>query len=836
MDHFFRERLVTISVVVGSIVLLTILYFSYRNTRDLIDATAWIEHTQKVLLESGRLAAEVKDIQVNGRVFLITKDRSMLNVVAANEKSAARRIDTLRKLVRDNPSQTVKIDSLDRFFQKHTSLDQLLREDSGMLRLFVESKEYEDSFTKQLEEFNEEEYRLLDLRKQRSHDSVTVFEWFLGGLVSVFGVLMILILASVNNIGRLRKRVTEQNLNLLKTVKEITDYKQALDESAIVATTDQRGVITHVNDYFCRISKYTREELVGQDHRIINSGYHSKDFFRKLWQTIANGKIWKGEIRNKAKDGTFYWVDTSIVPFLDEKGRPYQYIAIRSDITERKVAEDIKATNRRLAEEVRDKKAELADVLDRITDGFMVLDKEFRYTYVNKKLGEMTHKDPSSLIGKIAWEVFPDTVGSPSYVAVIEAMKGKEYTYLMDYYPPLNLWHENHIYHSENGVSILVRDVSRQMQAEQKLLESERLYRTIASTIPGSVICVLDRDYRYILVEGDMISKLGYVKSDVFQKKAEDALSPERYKEMEPYFERTFNGESFSVEIRRGDYDLLTRYVPLRDEHGIINTILVASIDVTPLKEAERKTAELNMDLERKITDRTAQLETANKELESFSYSVAHDLRSPLRGVSGYTAMLKEDHANKLDKEGNRLLSEIEYNANRMSTLIDDLLTFSKLGRKSVQKSVIDMKLLIEDVLRQVGPGKASIKYDQIQPVFGDLQLIKHVMTNLLSNAIKYSSREEHPRVTISSIVQNDFVTYSVTDNGVGFDMTYAQGMFEVFKRFHSNEDFEGSGVGLAIVHRIIQRHGGKVWAHSKVNEGATFFFTLPAIPSDHLV
>lgn len=835
MEHFFRERHVTIMIVTGSIVLLAILYFSYRNTRDLIDTAHLIGETHEVLLESDRLAMEVKNIQVDGRVYLVTKDESMLKLIANSETSARTHIQKLRQLVSDNPLQVVKIDSLSDLLAQHTNISALVSGRPDINELFIESKAYEDLFLKTLSKFQDEEYRVLGVRKAMSTASESGFEKFLVGLVAVFAVLMILTFISTWNGNQLRKRVTEQNETLKKSLRENMEYKYALDESAIVAITDNRGIIRHVNDNFCKISKYSRHELIGQDHRIINSGYHSKDFFAGLWRTISSGRVWKGELRNKAKDGSFYWVDTSIVPLVNESGKPYQYLAIRSDITERKVAEDVRAANRRLGAEIADKNAQLADLLDRINDGFVTLDENFNYTYANNRAGEMIHKDPQWMIGRNIWEIFPAAIGSPTYIALTDAMREQRYASAMDYYPPLDLWYENHAYPNDEGLSVFTRDVTRQMRAEQKTLETARMYRLIASSIPGSVICILDRDYRYVLVEGDLIDKLGYTKGSVYQKKAIDVLTPDHYYEMSNYFQRAFDGETFSAAIRRGEYDLLTRYVPIRDEHGNVTMIMVASMDVTPLKEAERRVAELNQGLEKKIEERTAQLEFANKELESFSYSVAHDLRSPLRAITGYANMLIEDYSAKLDPEANRLLSSIESNGHRMHTLIDDLLMFSKLGRKEIRRSVVNMKDVIEDVLKLLDVSKVRLNIEKIHPVYGDASLLRHVMTNLLSNAVKYSAREQQPEITIASIQGDNQVTYSITDNGVGFNMKHAENLFGVFKRLHTAEEFEGNGVGLAIVQRIVSRHGGKVWAYSRQGEGATFFFTLPAIPFDQL-
>lgn len=360
-----------------------------------------------------------------------------------------------------------------------------------------------------------------------------------------------------------RKKLEEA---LMKTLKDVSDYKFALDESSIVAVTDRKGIIKFANDNFCKISKYSREELLGQDHRIISSGYHPKEFIRDLWVTIAKGKVWRGELRNKAKDETIYWVDTTIIPFLNEQGNPYQYIAIRADITERKKTE-----------------------------------------YEIKQL---------------------------------------------------------------------------------------------------------------------------------------------------------------------------------------------------------------------------------NQELEAFTYSVSHDLRAPLRSISGYTQMLKEDYSDKLDEEGNRVMHIIINNARRMGQLIDDLLDFSRLGRKELLHVHVNMEGLVQDVVQefvtQENKRQLNINILPLKPAKADHSMIHQVWINLISNALKYSRNREITEIEIGFNKRGNQTCYYIRDNGVGFDMRYVDKLFGVFQRLHKMNEFEGTGVGLALVKTIVNRHGGNVWAEGKLNEGATFYFTLP--------
>lgn len=239
----------------------------------------------------------------------------------------------------------------------------------------------------------------------------------------------------------------------------------------------------------------------------------------------------------------------------------------------------------------------------------------------------------------------------------------------------------------------------------------------------------------------------------------------------------------------------------------------------------------LNDELEQKVFERTAQLESANQELESFSYSVSHDLRSPLRAVSGFAILLGERYDGLFDNESKRLLNIIQENANKMGLLIDDLLAFSRLGRKEIHKSKIDMAALAENAFKELSTPikfKAEVKIGDLHHVLADTTLMHQVWLNLLSNALKYSFKKKKPVIIISSEEKNGELIYSIADNGVGFDMRYAHKLFGVFQRLHDADDFEGTGVGLALVHRIITKQGGKIWAKAKVAKGATFYFSLP--------
>ncbi|MDB5888876.1 MAG: hypothetical protein JWM03_1748 [Rhodocyclales bacterium] len=296
--------------------------------------------------------------------------------------------------------------------------------------------------------------------------------------------------------------------------------------------------------------------------------------------------------------------------------------------------------------------------------------------------------------------------------------------------------------------------------------------------------------------------------------------------------------EPFEIEVRlwhqptQGYRFVSVRAVANLDAPGVVTEWIGSISDVHDRRTAEEEARTLTRELEERVVQRTAQLESSNQELESFSYSVSHDLRAPVRAVSGFSKILSQDATSTLSGEGLRLLGIIQSEASRMGALIDDLLTFSRLGRKALQPVELDMQNLaastFSSLMASQTGANAELRLGTLPQTQGDRSLLIQVWSNLLSNAIKFSAKREQPIIEVGAISEEHEHVFFVRDNGAGFDPRYKAKLFGVFQRLHDASDFAGTGVGLALVHRIITRHGGRVWADSVPDQGATFYFTLP--------
>ncbi|CAN5646568.1 hypothetical protein BH10BAC5_BH10BAC5_22790 [soil metagenome] len=388
----------------------------------------------------------------------------------------------------------------------------------------------------------------------------------------------------------------------------------------------------------------------------------------------------------------------------------------------------------------------------------------------------------------------------------------------------------------ENIIRLNTELENRVAERTNDLFTSEKEYRYLFENNPMAMFIMDHLTYKFLNVNQASIETFGYSREEFLSMSVFDIVPTEERERLKVLslenVPRTKSTNRGIWNFYKKDGSVIIVEAISRDITFEGTTVrLSLLIDITDKIKAENVIRELNEGLENIVLERTAEVLAVNKELESFSYSVSHDLRSPLRSINGFAKILEEDYKDILDDEGKRLLGIIRYSAKNMGALIDDLLAFSKIGKKDLKKTNINMKKLAFDVKDEIKLSvnhNAIFKINDLRPISGDETLLKQVFLNLMSNSVKYSAGKEQAVIEIwSEKIQNE-IKYIISDNGVGFDMEYVEKLFGVFQRLHSTEEFEGTGVGLALVERIITKHKGKVGAKGKVNEGAVFWFSLP--------
>ncbi|MGH8017215.1 MAG: PAS domain-containing protein, partial [Opitutaceae bacterium] len=394
--------------------------------------------------------------------------------------------------------------------------------------------------------------------------------------------------------------------------------------------------------------------------------------------------------------------------------------------------------------------------------------------------------------------------------------------------------------HDDRGellyIAGIAEDITERKQMERSLRANEALFRQLAESLPH-LVWAARTDGRYEYLSHRWADYTGVDSAKHLDFGWLDQIHPdERLSVADAWSDAVKRGMSFAAEyrIRRADgvYRWFeSRAVPLLDDSGAITRWFGSNIDVHDARTMTGELQKLNAELEERVGQRTSELAAANRELEAFSFSVSHDLRAPLRTIDGFSDALIEDHGDTLPDEARRFLHLIRQGSQRMAALIEDLLAFFRLSRQNLSRQSVHMQRIVNEVIEELRPeiGNRAVELEigVLPRVEADPKLARLVWLNLLSNALKYTRPVEHPHISISSHLLNGARVFEVADNGTGFDMAYADRLFGVFQRLHSDEQFEGTGVGLAIVQRIIHRHGGRIWAKAAVNEGARFSFTL---------
>lgn len=597
---------------------------------------------------------------------------------------------------------------------------------------------------------------------------------------------------------------------------------------------DAKGRFIEVNERTCESLGYTKAELLTMLVTDVEQDLVLSEALAQ-WRDFVPGQTITTNGHHKRRDGSIFPVEVSF-GCTHWNGQKY-FIGFVKDITQREQSED-KIRNAKERLEIAEQFANMGSwEIDVSTGEVWWSPNMFRLFYrdpdiVKPSLDEYLfslHPDDRSIAQERVTRLFQSETSEP-----IEYRTNPELGKMRYLWPTVNIESDSDGKPMRYFGSLI--DITRQKRSEEILRESESKFRNVfeAANVGKSITLVTGEMY----VNQAFSDMLGYDRKELQLKHWTEITPPEDVPENERLLIPMVQGKQDSIRI-------IKRYIKKdgsfiwtdvsgvmkRNDNGKPMYYIATIIDISERIRAEEQLDSLNKELENRVKERTAQLEAANRELESFSYSVSHDLRAPLRAINGYSQMLSEGYAKILDERAMLYLNNISRSAGRMDQLITDLLNLSQLTKSDFLPVKVNMKDLAESIYyeltTEVERKQFEFVIDEIPSAFCDPSLINHVWQNLISNAIKYSSKSPVKRIEISGRQEKKQVLYSVKDSGAGFDAKYKDKLFGLFQRLHSH-DFEGTGVGLAIVHRIITRHGGRVWAESEINNGATFSFSLP--------
>ncbi|WP_339103543.1 PAS domain S-box protein [Haloterrigena salinisoli] len=602
-----------------------------------------------------------------------------------------------------------------------------------------------------------------------------------------------------------RERELERERDLIDRVLETSPVG--------VLVLDADGEVTRMNERLRElleipaddVSDYAPSDRPVYDEGGDEIGVDDHPFARTL---ETGDPVYDELLRVDLPSGDARWLSVNAAPIRTDDGAVDRVVTTGEDVTELKEREAELST-------------ELNEIFGRISDAFYALDDEFRFTHVNEQAEELLQHAEGELLGRNLWDVFPSAEAIDEVRdAFHTALETQEATSYELYYDTLGFWVEANIYPSETGVSVYFRDVTERRERERALEESERRYRTLAEYFPNGLVTLFDHDLEYTLAAGRGFDRIPVEPADLEGRQFHDVWPDETAADLKPAFQGALRGEETSVELEYAGREWVLHAVPITDDRGDVFAGMTMAQDITERKEYQRRLEE--------TIDR---LEASNERLEHFAYAASHDLQEPLRMVSSYLQLIESRYGDALDADGEEFLAYAVDGAERMREMIEGLLAYSRIETQGDPFEPVELNAVVDATLENlqvaIEESDAEITVDSLPRVRGDEGQLQQVFQNLLSNAIEYSG-DEPPRIRVDAERRGREWVISVRDDGIGIDPADQERVFEVFQRLHSREDHPGTGIGLALCQRVVERHGGRIWIDSEPGDGTTVSVALP--------